>query len=334
MVLWRGPILKVRTTCSCAWGALLWDGFAANVGDLSLLCLSMRRILTLLALATTSLCANGLRASPRTQPAKLEAPAQAGRAILSPVWPVSSMKVLPTTALRTAAVMGGSSLAASAFASASTNTYALWNFDGASMAVAPLVTMAAMAALVAGGRVSFGTEMHPITAKARNLEPPPGLSFQVLGLGGALVASAALETGWTPLQIAASPLELSHCALPFVLWQIDTRLLKWLNPHVEWSTDATSLVPNYQAEYGSLVSAAIALLGVFTFEVYVQQLLAAPLTQAGWPLCASAALIALNAGLLNHALANGLLNGILCMEFYWTVSLMFALSDSVLPVGM
>ena len=194
--------------------------------------------------------------------------------------------------------------------------------------------MAAMAALVAGGRVSFGTEMHPITAKARNLEPPPGLSFQVLGLGGALVASAALETGWTPLQIAASPLELSHCALPFVLWQIDTRLLKWLNPHVEWSTDATSLVPNYQAEYGSLVSAAIALLGVFTFEVYVQQLLAAPLTQAGWPLCASAALIALNAGLLNHALANGLLNGILCMEFYWTVSLMFALSDSVLPVGM
>ena len=93
-------------------------------------------------------------------------------------------------------------------------------------------------------------------------------------------------------------------------------------------------MPNYQAEYGSLVSAAIALLGVFTFEVYVQQLLAAPLTQAGWPLCASAALIALNAGLLNHALANGLLNGILCMEFYWTVSLMFALSGSVLPVGM
>ena len=28
------------------------------------------------------------------------------------------------------------------------------------------------------------------------------------------------------------------------------------------------------------------------------------------------------------------LNGILCAEFYWTVSLMFALSNSVLPVGL
>ena len=34
------------------------------------------------------------------------------------------------------------------------------------------------------------------------------------------------------------------------------------------------------------------------------------------------------------ALANGVLNGILCAEFYWTVSLMFGLSNSALPVGI
>ena len=66
----------------------------------------------------------------------------------------------------------------------------------------------------------------------------------------------------------------------------------------------------------------------------MQQMLAAPLTVAGWPLLASVSLIALNAGLLNHKLANGLVNGIVCMEFYWTVSLMFGVSNSVLPVGI
>ena len=50
------------------------------------------------------------------------------------------------------------------------------------------------------------------------------------------------------------------------------------------------------------------------------QALAAQLTLGGWPLLASAGLIAANAGLINHALANGLLNGVLCAEFYWTVS--------------
>ena len=64
------------------------------------------------------------------------------------------------------------------------------------------------------------------------------------------------------------------------------------------------------------------------------QCVAGPLTLAGWPLLCSAGLVALSAGLVNHALANGLLNGILCAEFYWTVSLMFALSNSVLPVGL
>jgi len=88
-------------------------------------------------------------------------------------------------------------------------------------------------------------------------------------------------------------------------------------------------------EHGnSLIGAALALLGVIWFEVYVQQMLAAPLTLAGWPLLGSASLIALNAGLINHALANGLLNGIACAEFYWTVSLLFSLSGSALPVGI
>jgi hypothetical protein len=33
-------------------------------------------------------------------------------------------------------------------------------------------------------------------------------------------------------------------------------------------------------------------------------------------------------------LANGLLNGIACAEFYWIVSLLFSLSGSALPVGI
>ena len=76
----------------------------------------------------------------------------------------------------------------------------------------------------------------------------------------------------------------------------------------------------------SVVGAALAFLGVLWFEIYIQQMLAVPLTLAGWPLLASAGLVALSAGFVNHALANGLLNGIACAEFYWTVSLMFALS--------
>ena len=37
--------------------------------------------------------------------------------------------------------------------------------------------------------------MHPITAKARGLEPAPALAFQVLGLGGAMLGAAALASG-------------------------------------------------------------------------------------------------------------------------------------------
>ena len=40
----------------------------------------------------------------------------------------------------------------------------------------------------------------------------------------------------------------------------------------------------------------------------------------------------LTAGFLNHHLANGFVNGVACADFYWSVSLMFSLSNSVLPV--
>ena len=89
-------------------------------------------------------------------------------------------------------------------------------------------------------------------------------------------------------------------------------------PHVDWTDEATSLPANYGAEHDAALGAFAAWLGVCWFEVYVQQLLASPLTLAGWPLLASAALIAANAGFINHRLANGLVNGIQCTEFYWT----------------
>jgi hypothetical protein len=147
--------------------------------------------------------------------------------------------------------------------------------------------------------------MHPITAKARGLTPPPGYSFQVLGLSAVVLSSASVAFAWCPLPWAVTApsgsvtLELAHCVLPVALWQADAWLLRYLNPHVRWPSDSTSLFANYKAEHRtSVVGAALALLGVVWFEVYVQQMLAAPLTLAGWPLLASAAVIALNAGLV------------------------------------
>jgi len=215
------------------------------------------------------------------------------------------------------------------------------DLDSAGPSLRPLLTLLGVGALTAAGWKAFGADMHPIIAKSRGLEPPPAISFQVLGLGGAMLSAASLASGWYPLPVAlgtslgGSGLEIAHCALPIALWQIDVRLLRFLNPQVDWPTNATALRPNYKAEYeDSAVAAGLALFGVLMFEVYVQQGLAAQFTLAGWPLLASAALIGLNAGLINHALANGLLNGILCAEFYWTVSLLFGLSNSVLPVAI
>jgi hypothetical protein len=173
---------------------------------------------------------------------------------------------------------------------------------------APLLTLAGMLFLVVAGWSAFGTEMHPITAKARGLPPPAGYSFQILGLSAVVLSSASVALSWYPLPFAAaSPggsllLELAHCALPVALWQADAWLLRYLNPHVEWTPGSTSLSANYRAEHAaSPVGAALALLGVAWFEVYVQQMLAAPLTLAGWPLLASAGAIALNAGLVRAA---------------------------------
>ncbi len=178
-------------------------------------------------------------------------------------------------------------------------------------------------------------ELHPITCRARGVEKPDAYSFHILGLSGPMLASLALAFGAYALQVAGTPLELAHAVLlPLALWHVDTRMLRWINPHVEWSDAAVSLVPNYLAEYEPLWLGPLFGVGVLVFEVYVQQLLAGPLTLAGWPMLLSAGVIALSAGLVNHTLANGLMNGIMCMEFYWTVSLMFDLSQSVLPVGL
>jgi len=241
--------------------------------------------------------------------------------------------LLPATATRAALPVAGSALA---LGIALPQLPDIWSFENLQLqaCAAPLCTLAGMSLLVLAAWRSFGTDLHPITAKARGLEPPKGYTFQVLGLSGALLASAALAFNWYPLPVAANPAELAHCALPFLLWQVDVRLLRWLNPHVEWPKEATQLVANYLAEHESALGAAVAWVGVLMFEVYVQQLAASPLTAAGVPVLGSAALLALTAGLLNHAIANGLLNGILCMEFYWTVSLMFSLSNSTLPVGI
>jgi hypothetical protein len=241
------------------------------------------------------------------------------------------LSLLPASARRAALVVGGSATTA---AVALPNLPDWVSFDAASFAAPPLLTMGAMGALVVVSWRAFGTDLHPITAKARGIKPPPALAFQCLGLSGALLGSAAIAFGWYPLPVAGSPVELAHCALPLLLWKADVQLVRWLNPHVQWQREATDLHANYRAEHASLLAAAVACLGVICFETYVQQVLAAPLTLAGWPLIASAALIASSAGLMNHAFANGLLNGVLCAEFYWTVSLMFGVSNSVLPVGL
>ena len=213
-----------------------------------------------------------------------------------------------------------------------------WRLDDASSLLSnltPLGTLFGVGALVVAAWTAFSTELHPITAKARGIEPAPAaLTFQLLGLSGVLLASAAIAFSWYPLPIAGSAVELAHCALPFALWQIDVLLWRWMMPDVDWDEDATSLPANYAAEHDAILGAVLAWAGVCWFEVYVQQLVASPLTLAGWPLLGSASLIALNAGLFNHRLANGKENGVACMEFYWTVSLMFGLSNSALPVGI
>ena len=251
---------------------------------------------------------------------------------LSAAWPPSSLSILPASALRAALPVGASALLLSATLPQLPEFSSL---DSLSASPAVFATIAAALGVVVLAWRRFGTELHPITAKARGLESPLAPTFQALGLFGPLAASAALATGWQALPVAGTPIELAHCVLPFVVWQADVRLLRWLNPHVDWPASSVSLPANYASEHGeNPVGAVLALLGVFMFEVYVQQLLASGLTIDGWPLIASAALIALNAGFVNHALANGVLNGILCAEFYWTVSLMFGLSNSALPVGI
>ena len=245
-----------------------------------------------------------------------------------------SLNVLGPTATRSALSLGLSAAALSVSLPALPGWWSEPLESIGASPIAPLLTIVAMSALVAYGSNAFGVDCHPIPAKARGLTPPKAFAFQLLGLSAPLLASLSVAFGFQPLPIEGNAVEFAHCALPIVLWQADVRLLRWLNPHVEWPAEAVRLQDNYLAEHAAPIGAVLAFVGVLTFEVYVQQLLATPLTLAGFPLLSSALLIALTAGLLNHALANGLSNGLQCAEFYWTVSLMFALSNSALPVGI
>ena len=203
--------------------------------------------------------------APRTRSASpklvaIQKPASA----LAPAWPPRSMELLPESASRAALPIGGSAVA---LALALPQTPEYWNIGSATMPMVPITTMGVMFAIVMLAWTAFGTEMHPITAKARGVEPPPGNTFQVLGLTGPIFASAALAFGMHALPVAGTSIEAMHCLLPFALWYVDVALLKWLNPHVEWPEEATSLSANYKAEHATPVSAALQLLGVFMFEV-------------------------------------------------------------------
>ena len=176
----------------------------------------------------------------------------------------------------------------------------------------PLITLLGMMVLVSSAWAVFGADLHPIIANARGLPAPHAYTFHVLGMSAVLLASASVAFGWYPLPLAfGAPesnvvLEIGHCAVALVMWKIDALLMRWLSPHYDWPTDATSLVANYKAEHGkSLAGALLACLGVVWFEVYIQQLIASPLTQAGWPLLASALLISLSAGLVRHPVIVG-----------------------------
>ena len=182
-----------------------------------------------------------------------------------------SPTLVPESARRCALIGGGSLLLTSLTLP---NAPVDWGGSGldVGLSLPPLLTLFGMFSFTAVGWKAFGADMHPVTAKARGLEPPPAYAFTMLGLGGALLGASALAFNAHPLPVAASGVELLHCALPLALWQLDTRLLQWLNPQIEWPDDATSLPANYGVEYDNdPLAAGLALFGVLAFEVYVQQ---------------------------------------------------------------
>ena len=120
--------------------------------------------------------------------------------------PPSDSRQVPQTARRAALVTGASGLL---LALTLPNAPEYWSsaavleselqyshLDSAGPWIRPLLTMLGMGALTVAGWKAFGADMHPITAKARGLEPAPALAFQVLGLGGAMLGAAALASGW------------------------------------------------------------------------------------------------------------------------------------------
>ena len=159
----------------------------------------MHMLLRFCLLACTS--ASALTPSPRTPVIRMAA----ARAT-APVFDGKpySAEVLPATVGRSSAVLAGSAALFAACVPGLPDWWSTASLDPGACSV-PLLTMAASSALVAAGWSACGTDLHPITAKARGVTPPKSYTFQLLGLSAPLLASAAVASGWQPLPVTYQP---------------------------------------------------------------------------------------------------------------------------------
>ena len=156
-------------------------------------------LLRICLIACTS--ASALTPSPRTPVIRMAA----ARAT-APVFDGKpySAEVLPATVGRSSAVRAGSTALFAACVPGLPDWWSTASLDPGACSV-PLLTMAASSALVAAGWSACGTDLHPITAKARGMTPPKSYTFQLLGLSAPLLASAAVALGWQPLPVTYQP---------------------------------------------------------------------------------------------------------------------------------
>ena len=144
-----------------------------------------------------------------------------------------------------------------------TTLSAFWQADGVRLALTPLCTLAIMSVVVL---LAASSVQQPAT---RQLDQPSTFAFQVLTLSATTLSSAAIAFGWYPLPLAGSLIELAHCVLPVLMVPVDACVLRWLNPvqpNKKCLPEIYFPLANYRAAHGSLVSAAIAFLGVFWYE--------------------------------------------------------------------
>ena len=134
------------------------------------------RLIALLALVVSAADAlssaplsSSLRSSSALRARMTVAPPKAATAKLSPAWPPASVAVLPASALRAALPIGASALLLSATLPRLPEFSSL---DAISLSASPAVfatILGALGVVVLAWR-RFGTELHPITAKARGLD--------------------------------------------------------------------------------------------------------------------------------------------------------------------